>query len=43
MRKRSYENFVNNVDYKGERVDDYDGIVAVMALLKVTILPIWRQ
>ena len=41
MRKRSYEDFVNDVDYEDENVDDYDGIVVVVfvVLVKVTMLP----
>ena len=44
MRKRSYEDFVNDVDYQNENVDDYDGIVVVMVMVvEVTMLPAWRQ
>ena len=47
MRKISYEDFVNDVDYEDENVDDYDGIVVVMLVVamvvEVTMLPTWRQ
>ena len=40
MRKISYEDFVNCVDYEDENVDDYDGIVV---MVEVIMLPTWRQ
>ena len=47
MRKISYEDFVNDVDYEDENVDDYDGIVVVMLVVamvvEVTMLPTLRQ
>ena len=45
MRKISYEDFVNGVDYEDENGDDYDGITVVMVVVavvvEVTILPTW--
>ena len=47
MRKISYKDFVNDVDYEDENVDDYDGILVVMdvvaVVVEVTMLPTWRQ
>ena len=45
IRKISYEEFVNDVHYQDENVDDYDGTVVVMVVveIEVTILPTWRQ
>ena len=46
MRKISYEDFVNVVDYEDDNVDDYDGIVVVMmvvVVVEVTMLPTRRQ
>ena len=47
MRKVSYEDFMNDVDYEDENVDDYSVIVVVMVVvavvIEVTMLPTWRQ
>ena len=47
MRKKGYEGFVNDFDYKDEKVDDYDGLVVVMVVValvvEVTMSPTWRQ
>ena len=37
MRKISYEDFVNDVDYDDENVDDYDGIVVVTVVVAVVV------
>ena len=46
MRKINYEDFVNDVDYEDENMDDYDGIVVVMVVVAVvveeTMSPTWR-
>ena len=38
-----YEDFINDVDYEDDNVDDYDDIVVVMVVVEVTILPTWRH
>ena len=45
MSKLSYEDFVHDIDYEDENVDDYDGIVVriVAGVVEVTMLPTWRQ
>ena len=47
MRKISFEDFVNDVDYEDENVYNCDGIIVVIAvvamMVKVTMLPTWRQ
>ena len=37
MRKLTYEDFVNYVDYGGENVDYYDGIVVAMVVVVVVV------
>ena len=39
-RKISYEDFVNDVDYEDENVDDYDGIVVVMVMVVVVVVEV---
>ena len=37
MRKISYEDFVNGVDYEDENVDAYEGIVVLMEVVAVVV------
>ena len=43
MRKIRYEDFVDDVEYDDENVDEYDDIVVVTLVVEVTMFPTWRQ